>query len=82
MPALSIYDIGKDFIEAIRTGDYFRERHTNVRYQVRGVVDERFVMRTWWKHKRRWHYETFAAGIILAGLLSPERKRIPRIRKP
>ena len=40
----------------VRRGASFRVAASGRLYHVRGVVDDRAVLRTWLKHKRRWAY--------------------------
>ncbi|CDX26927.1 hypothetical protein MPL3356_60622 [Mesorhizobium plurifarium] len=33
------------------------DNHNNGRkFHIRGIVDDRAVIREWWRHKRRWNY--------------------------
>lgn len=42
-------------------------------FHVRGVVDGRLIMRTWFRHRRRWHYVCATPSEIKVGYYTPDR---------
>lgn len=55
---------------------YFNEGNpNNAKFHVRALVDNRVVVRTWWKNKQRWNYEVWHSWEFEFDGIFPPKKR-------